>query len=197
MARKYEMKRRAERQEETRRRITEAAVELHQTIGPARTTISAIAEKAGVQRHTFYAHFPEEIELHRACAGHYMARNPPPDPGSWVGIPDPEERLRHALGEIYAYYRRTEPMLSNVLRDAQVHSLVAEVSRPLLRYWEQMRDTLAVGWEADGERNEMLLGALTLALDFGTWRLLVRQQGLDDGHAVEIMVRSVRCAGGR
>lgn len=194
MPRKYEMKRRAERQQETRRRITEAAVELHQTIGPARTTISAIAEKAKVQRHTFYAHFPEEIDLHRACAGHYMARNPPPDPGLWAEISDHEERLRGALGEVYAYYGRTEPMFANVLRDAQVHSLVAEVTAPVLRYWQRMRDALADGWETDGERHEALLAAIGLALDFQTWRTLVRQQGLNDERAIELMVGMVRCS---
>ncbi len=194
MARKYEMKRRAARQQETRRRITEAAVELHQTIGPARTTISAIAEKAGVQRHTFYAHFPEEIDLHRACSGHYMAQNPPPDPGRWAEISDPEERLRGALGEVYAYYRRTEPMFANVLRDAQVHPLVAEVTTPVLRYWQKMRDALADGWETDGERHEALFAAIGLALNFQTWRTLVRQQGLNDERAIELMVGMVRCS---
>jgi AcrR family transcriptional regulator len=194
MARKYEMKRRAERQQETRRRITEAAVELHQTVGPARTTISAIAEKAGVQRHTFYAHFPEEIDLHRACAGHYMAHNPPPDPGSWAEIPDAQERLRTALGEVYAFYGRTEPMFANVLRDAQVHPLVAEVAAPVRRYWEEMRDVLAGAFEVGGERRETLVGAIALALDFQTWRTLVRQQSLDDERAVELMACTVRCA---
>ena len=194
MARKYEMKRRAQHQKETRRRITEAAVELHQTIGPARTSISAIAEKAGVQRHTFYAHFPEEIDLHRACAGHYMAQNPPPAPESWAEISDPEERLRSALTEVYAYYDRTEAMFANVLRDAQVHPLVAEVAAPVLRYWERMRDALADGWEASDERREVLLAAIGLALDFQTWRTLARQQGLTDERAVELAVRMVRCS---
>ena len=193
MARKYEMKRRAERQQETRRRITEAAVELHQTVGPARTTISAIAEKAGVQRHTFYAHFPEEIELHRACAGHYMAQNPPPDPESWGEVSDPEERLRCALTEVYAYYGRTEAMFANVLRDAQVHPLVAEVTAPVLRYWERMRDVLAMDWEASDERRQVLLGAIALALDFQTWRTMVRQEGLTDEQAIELMACMVKC----
>src|SRR3712207_3652089 len=86
MPRKYEMKRRAERMEETRRRIAEAAVELHGTIGPARTTVSAIAEKAGVQRHTYYAHFPELKDLYQACMGLHLERNPLPDPPRWAEI---------------------------------------------------------------------------------------------------------------
>src|SRR5918999_1996873 len=117
MPRKYEMKRRAQRMQETRRRIAEAAMELHQTVGPARTTVSAIAEKAGVQRHTYYAHFPELKDLYRACMGHRLASNPLPEPSSWADVARPEQRLRVALSEVYAYFSREEAMLSNVLRD--------------------------------------------------------------------------------
>src|SRR5215213_3943262 len=105
MPRKYEMKRRAERMRQTRRRITEATVELHQAVGPARTTVSAIAQKAGVQRHTYYAHFPETKDLYQACTAHYLQRNPLPDPSRWAEISGPEERLREALKVVYAYYR--------------------------------------------------------------------------------------------
>src|SRR5215210_4845036 len=110
MARKYELKRRAERQKETHQRIIEAAVELHQTVSPARTTVSAIAEKAGVQRHTYYAHFPELKDLYQDCTAHYLERNPLPNPSRWAEIPGPEERLKRALSEVYAYYGRTEAM---------------------------------------------------------------------------------------
>ena len=61
--RKYEKKRRAELEADTRRRITETAVELHGTVGPARTSISAVAERAGVRRSTLYRHFPDEAAL--------------------------------------------------------------------------------------------------------------------------------------
>jgi AcrR family transcriptional regulator len=100
MPRKYEMKRRAERMQQTRQRITEAAIELHRTVGPARATVSAVAEKAGVQRHTYYAHFPELRELYQACTAHYLERNPLPDPSLWAEISGPEERLRRALNEV-------------------------------------------------------------------------------------------------
>ena len=193
MPRKYEMKRRAERQKETRRRITQAAVELHQTIGPARTTVSAIAEKAGVQRHTYYAHFPEIKDLYKACTAHYLERNPLPDPSRWAEIPDGEERMRRALSEVYAYYGRTEPMLSNVLRDTPSDPIAQENNMFLFRHWEAMRGTIADALEADGERHEALLGAIALALDFQTWRTLVRGQGLDQDRAVELMVGMVRC----
>jgi len=193
MTRKYEMKRRARRQEETRRRIVEATVELHKTVGMARTTISAIAEKAGVQRLTVYRHFPDERALFSACAGHWRAANPPPDPASWTQVADPEERLRVALSEVYAYHRRTEPMMANVIRDAPVHPLTREMAEPYVRHWERMRYVLATGWGVEDEQLALLLAALAHALDFQTWHSLVRQQGLNDEQAAELMVGMVRC----
>ena len=193
MPRKYEMKRRAERQKETHRRITEAAVELHQTVGPARTTVSAIAEKAGVQRHTYYAHFPELKDLYQACMGHYMEQNPLPEPPFWADVADAEERLRVALSEVYTYYSRNEAMVSNVLRDAPLDPIAQESMVSFYQYWEAMRNDLTDAFEASGERREALLGAIALALDFQTWRTLVRQQELSKDRAVELMVGMVRC----
>src|SRR5919199_3157902 len=194
MSRKYEMKRRAERMQETRRRIAEAAMELHKTVGPARTTVSAIAQKAGVQRHTYYAHFPELKDLYQACTAHHMERDPLPDPSRWTEISDPEERLRKALSEVYAYYAGNEALLTNVLRDAPLDPVLQENNVFLLRHWEAMRDTIADGFEASGERHEALEAAIALALELQTWRTLVRQQGLDDGRAIELMVGMVRAA---
>jgi AcrR family transcriptional regulator len=193
VTRKYDMKRRAKRQGETRRRIVEATVALHQTVGITRTTISAIAEKAGVQRLTVYRHFPDERALFSACTQHYMADNHPPDPVLWAQIVDPEERLRHALTVVYAYHRRTEPMLSNVFRDAPVMPLVQEMVVPYLEHWERMRYVLAAGWGAQDDRRALLLAALGHALDFQTWQSLARRQGLGDEQAVEMMVCMVRC----
>jgi AcrR family transcriptional regulator len=193
MPRKYEMRRRAERMQETRRRITEAAIELHQTVGPARATVSAVAEKAGVQRHTYYAHFPELRDLYQACTAHYLERNPLPDPSFWVEISGPEERLREALSEVYAYYRGNEAMLTNVLRDMPFDLVLQENNVLLFRHWEAMRDAIADAFEASGEQHDALLGAIALALDLQTWRTLVGQQGLDDDQAVELMEGMVRC----
>ena len=193
MTRKYEMKRRAERMQETRRRITEAAVELHETVGPARTTVSAVAEKAGVQRHTYYAHFPELKDLYQACTAHYLEQNPLPEPPFWADIADAEERLRVALSEVYAYYGGNEPMLANVLHDAPLDPVAQENMVSFYQYWDAMRDALAGAFGASGERHEALLGAVALALDFQTWNTLVRQQGLDQDRAVELMVGMARC----
>src|SRR5438093_706956 len=128
MARKYELKKRADRQEQTRRRIIEAAIELHGMIGPARTTISAIAERAGVQRHTYYRHFPDERALELACSGLHLERNPLPDPEPWRGIVDPRKRVRQGLAELYAFFERNESMLTNVMRDSEVHPLTREIA---------------------------------------------------------------------
>jgi AcrR family transcriptional regulator len=193
MPRKYEMKRRAERMRETRRRITEATVELHQAVGPARTTVSAIAQKAGVQRHTYYAHFPETKDLYQACTAHYLERNPLPEPSRWEEIPGSEERLRVALSEVYRYYSGNEAMLTNVLRDMPFDPVLQENNVLLFRHWEAMRDTIADAFEASGEQHEALLAAVALALELQTWRTLVGQQGLDDDRAVELMVGMVRC----
>src|SRR5438045_6485085 len=124
MSPSYTLKRRAERQDETRQRIVEAAIELHQTIGPTATTISEIAERAGVGRVTVYRHFPDELTLAGACSGLYFERNPPPEPSEWKEIADPTERLRTALGEVYAYHRATEPMMTHALADARDHPVL-------------------------------------------------------------------------
>jgi AcrR family transcriptional regulator len=192
---KYNLKARAERQQQTRQRIIETAVELHRTHGPAQTTITDIAKRAGVQRRTVYNHFPDELSLFKACSAHNRALNPPPDPEPWKLIPDPEERLRRALAEVYAYYRRNEQMIANVIRDAQANPNVRKVVEPRVRHQERMRDALAAGWEErDRElRHKLLQGALWMALEFQTWHTLVRQQGFDDDESLELMVSMVRC----
>src|SRR6266498_389279 len=121
MTRPYRMKRRAEHRDETRQRIVDAAIELHQTIGPLATTTTEIAERAGVGRVTVYRHFPDEPTLARACSGQYFERHPFPDPGCWLAIADPVERLRTGLRETYAYHRATEAMFTRALADARDH----------------------------------------------------------------------------
>jgi AcrR family transcriptional regulator len=190
VARNYQLKKRAERQEETRRRIVEAAVDLHGTVGPVRTTVSAIAERAGVQRHTYYRHFPDERSLVLACSGLYGEQNPLPDPEPWRAIRDPEQRLRQGLTELYAYYERNEPMLSNVTRDAEVDPIVAEISG--MRFGPGMSAIRAV--LANGRRSKRAVALLDVALAFSTWRMLTREGGLDRADAVKTMVAAVGCA---
>ena len=185
MTRSYQLKRRAERQDETRQRIVEATIELHQTVGPARTTVSQIAERAGVGKVTVYRHFPDESVLSRACSGQYLERNPLPDPERWQAITDARERLRVALGEVYAYHRSTEAMFSRVLADAREHPAVA----PYHAHWRHAVDVLVAPWPDRGSRRKLLRAGIAVALSFDTWRTLAREEGLTDAQAAEVMIR--------
>jgi AcrR family transcriptional regulator len=193
--RKYELRQRAEQQQATRRRITEAAVALHGSVGPAATTISAIAELAGVQRATVYRHFPDEASLFGACSAHFFAANPPPDPAAWQQLADPQARLAPALGELYAWYAQTEPMLANVTRDAEL--LPQLVGRGYAELLGRLRQALTHGWEVEGAAAQLAHAALGHALGFRTWRSLVREQGLDNAEAARLMAEFVRCAAQR
>ena len=193
-SRTYELKRRAERQQETRRRIVEAAIELHTTHGPSRTTVSAIAERAGVTRPTVYAHFPDDRSLFQACSGHVRETVPPPDPTAWRSMSDPAERLEKALRDLYGYYEQLEPLLENVQRDAAVMPVVAEMNAYRVRYLEESRDLLLEGWPARGGARARVARAIGHALEFRTWQSLVRLQGCRTGEAVQLMLALVRAA---
>ena len=194
MTRKYELKRRAERQEETRRRIVETTVALHEAIGGEATTISAIADRAGVGRLTVYRHFPDERALLSACTGHYLALNPPPDPAAWAGLGDPATRFRTAVGEAYAFYRRTQGMLARAAQEAPTNPILAELMAPFAAYWEDVRDDLARGWDGAGAPDPLRVAAIGHALAFSTWRSLVQEQGLEDGQAADLMLALGRAA---
>ncbi|HET6661859.1 MAG TPA: TetR/AcrR family transcriptional regulator [Rubrobacter sp.] len=196
--RKYEMKKRAERHRETRRRIVDATVELHLTRGPANTTISEIAQCAGVNRLTVYNHFPDITDLLKACSKSWTERHPAPDPTPWAQISDPQVRLRTALADLYGFYASTEPMRANVLRDAQtMPELAALLEGSVVPYLEEVRDVLAGGWEVRGKVRERLRATLALALDFHTWRSLERGSGLSRREAVETMLEAVRSSASR
>jgi AcrR family transcriptional regulator len=194
MTRKYELKQRAESLGATRARIVAATVELHESVGPAQTTISAIAERAGVQRLTVYRHFPDERSLIGACSSHWSALNPAPDPSVWAEIDDPEERLGVALGSIYAFYRRTERMTGNILRDLPGSPALQEVAAPMFEYWTGVRKLLERGWNAQEGKSKLLHAAIGHALEFDTWRSLTQREGLDDDEAAGAMVRLARAA---
>jgi AcrR family transcriptional regulator len=185
MARAYQLKRRAERKDETQQRIVEAAIELHQTIGPNATTVSQIAERAGVGRVTVYRHFPDELTLARACSGWYLQQNPPPDPENWKAIEDPAERLRVALRESYAYHRANAAMFEHVLADARDHP----VMRPYHDHWSRAADVLAEPWPLRGQERTRLRAGIALALSFDTWRTLTQENGLTDRQAATLTSR--------
>ncbi len=165
--RRYELKRRAEGVAETRRRITEATVGLHLEVGPAATQISEIARRAGVGRVTVYSHFPDDASLFGACSAHWRALHPAPDPSAWAAIDDPGERLRAALGALYAWYRETAPMTANVLRDAEsLPALKAIVEGGLGRYLEAVQGLMVKPFRARGRRRARLEAAARAAVGF-------------------------------
>jgi AcrR family transcriptional regulator len=195
--RPYKKKRRAELEAETRRRITESAVELHGTIGPSRTSISAVAERAGVRRSTVYRHFPDEEALFAACSSHWAEANPLPDLQRWARIEDPDERLRNALDELYAFYGRTEQMLENLLRDEETVAVVKRLFGAYHHYLAAAREILVRGRPERGRRRDEARAAIGHSLAFATWKSLTREQGLDDSRAVGLMCAMVAAAAER
>jgi AcrR family transcriptional regulator len=189
LARSYTLKKRAEQQAETRQRIVEAAVDLHSTIGPAATTLTMIAEKAGVQRHTLYAHFPDERSIFMACSAEAHARDPSPTADAWRSIAGRSERLTAALTAIYGWYERNASLLSNVMRDVERNPHVQEIQRtrvaPVRQGWH---DVLGEGLSATQR------AMLHVALSFHTWRSLTRDGGLEPAGAVKAMVTAIEAA---
>ena len=191
--RRYELKKRAEAMAETHRRITEAAIELHGSVGPARTTLSAVAKRADVERRTLYRHFPTEADLFAACSSHYFTGNPWPDLDSWRAIRDPQKRLERALDELYAYYERTEPMLSNVLRDAELVDFARDAVAPLHAFLDQAAEVLTVGRTLRGRRRRLLRAALGHVVAFSTWRSLTHS-GIERSEATTLATALVEAA---
>jgi AcrR family transcriptional regulator len=196
MPRKYELKRRAGRKEETRRRIVDATVALHEEVGPARTSISAIAERAGVERLTVYRHFPDDASLFAACSHRFTERHTPPDPEAWAAIADPVARLRTALTAFSAFYRDGEAMLTNIERDAPQLPILRDVLAARVPYLSRVREVLLAGWQTTDEDRPLLLAALDHALDFQTWRSIVRRNSVSEEQAQELMIRLVVGAAG-
>ena len=185
--RKYEKKRRAEAEAKTRLRITESAVELHGSLGPAQTTMSAVAEHAGVRRSTLYRHFPDERALFGACSAHWAEANPPPDIGRWGSIEDPGERLDFALDELYAFYRRNEEMLDKLLRDAPTVPVVDELMGGFRAFLDEAAKVLMQGRGLRGNAAKRTRAAIGHALAFRTWQDLTQAQGLGDDQAAKLM----------
>lgn len=176
--------------EETRRRIVEATRALHEEVGPAATTITAIAERAGVQRLTVYRHFPDDAALIHACSSDWQEDYPLPDPSEWSGMGEPEQRLRAALEAMYRYFEEGAPMLERVLRDEEEVPELADVMAPWWEYMAEVAGGLSAGWGTTGKGQRMLRAAVGHALRFQTWRSLTAE-GLSRDEAVDLMVELV------
>jgi AcrR family transcriptional regulator len=192
--RKYELKARAEHQDRTRERIVAATSELHEELGPARTTVAEVARRAGVQRLTVYNHFPDDQELFAACSQHWRAAHPLPDMTSALAMEDPGDRLHGALRMLYGYYRANASMISNVQRDRHLlPALDAVLKVGGDSQIAALAKGLAAGFRARGRAVDMARAATSLALDFWTWRRL-SSEGLDDDAAAGLMMAAVIAA---
>jgi AcrR family transcriptional regulator len=193
--RRYRQLRRAELEAQTRLRIIEAAVKLHGTVGPALTTVTAVAVEAGVQRGTVYRHFPDEEALFGACTMHWAALNPTPSPDPWVEIEDPGQRLRLALADLYHWYERAQPMLDNAFRDAPRVPAIRPAVEGFQRQLWAIHAALMRGRRERGRQRARVAGAVGHAIGFGAWRSLVRENRLDSAEAVDLMAAMVAAAG--
>jgi len=192
--RPYRKRRRAEQEDETRLRITEAAVELHGSVGPARTTFSAVAERAGVQRATVYRHFSDEAGLFQACSSHWLGEHPLPDLPRLETIDEPDVRLRAALADVYEWHKRGEDMLARVIRDVALVPALAPHLEALASWFDAAAETVVSGRSEQGDGGRRVRAAVGHALAFETWRSLVREQGLSQAEAIDLMVALVASA---
>lgn len=192
--RKYTKTRRAEQQDETRERIVEAAVKLHEALGPANTSIKAIAEEAGVQRLTVYRHFPDDVSLFQACTSHYLGLHPPPDMAAWSEIADAGERSAGALTAVYRYYRETERMWTVAYRDVDQLAALQEPMSRFEAYLDWVSDDLVTAWNETGAAKKQLQTTLRHALRFSTWKSL-RAARLTDKKMAELVQAWLACIG--
>lgn len=191
MPRKYELRKRAERQEETRRRIAKAVFELHASVGAAATTVQGIAEHAGVDRVTVYRHFPDERSLYRACLRHWTTERPLPDETEWVPIADPGDRLRVALRAVYAHFEDNQGLWANGWRDIPRLPLLMKVDAPVFAQFERMRAVLMEGRPVPPRGKRIVAAAIGHALEFPTWESYVSRQGLTFNETIEVIVSSI------
>lgn len=185
--RKYQLRKRADAMSDTRRRITEAAVDLHGSVGPARTTVSAVADRAGVQRHTVYRHFPTDEDLFAACSAHFAEQHPLPDSEAWHAVADPAVRLELALEQLYDHYTETAHMWTNVLRDVELVAALPETLVPFERHLDETVQELARGWGARGARRAVLIASIRHATHFRTWESLVQRGGISTSEGARLM----------
>lgn len=194
--RSYRLKQRADSQQVTRQRIVDATVELHRTVGPARTTIAAIAARAGVQRLTVYRHFPETRDLFQACGAQFVAEHPVPSLAQWAAFGAPRDQLTSALSELYGYYAETRDMRANVERDAPELPELAEAASGFARFLHAAAELLTASWAAPESQQRLLRAAVVHALSFSTWRSLVSEGKISNGEAATLMAEFVASVAG-
>jgi AcrR family transcriptional regulator len=192
--RPYQLKERAKRQAQTRERIVEATVALHQELGPAATSVAEIARRAGVSRLTVYNHFPTDGDLFAACQQRFLSDNPVPDLSAALALDQPADRVRAVLVLLYRSFRRQAPMSAKVLHDrGALPALDALLAHTRDASIDQLTNTLAAGFPSTGRGRARLRASIALSLDFWTWQRLT-QEGLSDDRAASLMTDVVACA---
>ena len=185
---------RAKKTASTRQRIVEAAIELHGTVGPANTSLAAVARNAGVSRPTLYSHFPDEASLFHACTMHWMGQDPPPDPAAWLEIKDSRERIGTALNEIYSHYARNEQMIGNVFRDMYLVESMRSFNVPLVEgSFAAMTEIISSAFDDGSDLAARRRAVVSVAISFNTWRSLVKIEGLTNKEAADLMAQLVAC----
>jgi AcrR family transcriptional regulator len=185
--RPYVLRVRGERVAETRARIVEAIMRLHQEVGPRNTTVSAIAARAGVERLTVYRHFQDEAAMFAACSQHYLELNPPPDPSAWAVDLDPARRVQRGLEDLYSFFGRTSPMFEKIYRDLGEYASLKEIMGQFDAYLRNLADDLAAAWPRDKAtgRRRMILRH---AVKFATWQSF-QAESVDDEHKIELILQ--------
>jgi AcrR family transcriptional regulator len=182
------MRKRAEQMEQVRQRIVDAAIELHGTVGPAYTTITDIAEQAGVTRATVYRHFTDEDAIFEACSSHWLSGQVPPDPQAWLAVEDGEQRLRTGLADLFRFYRDGQEMLTRINRDRE--TLPVRRREAIDARDAHFRQVLL----GVLPKNKRVRATLAVATSFWTWRQLCVEQGLSNRDAVDVMTAAVLAA---
>lgn len=192
--RQYHQSVRAEKTASTRQRIVETAIELHGTVGPANTSLSAVARKAGVSRPTLYSHFPDEASLFHACTMHWMSQDPPPDPTAWLKIDDSGQRIGTALSEIYSHYARNEQMIGNVFRDMYLVESMRSFNVPLVEEsFAAMTEIIGSAFDDGSDVAVRRRAMVSVAIGFNTWKTLIKVGGLTNEEATDLMAHLVAC----
>ena len=185
-SRPYQMRRRAELVDETRQRITEAAIRLHTTVGPANTSISTVAEEAGVTRLTVYRHFPDLEHLFAACRGHWFVLHPPPDATAWLAIPDLGDRARRAFADLYGWYSQNADALYPINRDAT--AMPREAQKAQRAASAANAAAIVAAHAPDGPGGHTLRAVAGHLVGYWTWRSFVVEQGLTNDEAIALAV---------
>jgi AcrR family transcriptional regulator len=175
--RAYRLGRRAERAEDTRRRIVAATRALHIEQGVADTTIKQIARRADVGVGTVYYHFPSYDDVIRACGQLTFAMVRPPTDAIFAGCRSTRARIERLTHELFACYERFPDLESTRCDRKKLPVLDQELAKFDHHVAALVRQAVAPA----GERVQRMARALT---DVAVYRTLT-SQGLSTSEAAD------------